>query len=359
MLSKRSSLSVLSTIVVMSALVAGCSSKEETPSDNAAAGSGGTGGGSGAGAGGTGGDSGAGAGGASGEGGTGGSQVSGGGGGASGMGANGGTGGDPVIPGEMTKEERFPEVTDWVALDVVYDKAYSAHDGVHDFKVPFYVNETEVPLEAWFSIPEGAVAFEEDPDRADMGGGVLAQIVEYHADIIIGVQSGMLGGTAPLAVTQATSAEWEMGEARYDNGNDYDFPELTPEDFANLLLDPTWSPPAPSPNTSCISCHSSNAKYFEIQHTPTQAARFSDEQLKTIMTMGMKPEGIGFRVLPAMLGDKSNTELYAEFHAWGGSDEELKGLIVYLRSLTPTGQGDIKLPDGTYVEPGSMPPMMP
>jgi hypothetical protein len=30
---------------------------------------------------------------------------------------------------------------------------------------------------------------------------------------------------------------------------------------------------------------------------------------------------------------------------------------VYLRSLTPTGQGDILLPDGTYVAPGSMLPM--
>ena len=29
----------------------------------------------------------------------------------------------------------------------------------------------------------------------------------------------------------------------------------------------------------------------------------------------------------------------------------------FLASLTPTGQGDILLPDGTYVEPGSQPPM--
>ena len=35
------------------------------------------------------------------------------------------------------------------------------------------------------------------------------------------------------------------------------------------------------------------------------------------------------------------------------ADDEIKGLIIYLRSLTPTGQGDILLPDGTYVAPGT------
>jgi hypothetical protein len=354
-------MSVLSTIVVMSALVSGCSSKEEAPGGNAAAGTGGAGGagagGAGAGGAGAGGASGEGA---SGEGGTSGVGVSGGAGGTSGTSGTGGTGGaDPVPPGEPTKEEMFPDVNDWVALDIVYDKAYSAHDGTHEFKVPFHVMGTEVPKEAWFSIPEGAVAFEDDPELAAEGGGVLATVVDYHPEILIGVQAGMLGGTAGLYVTQATPEQWTAGEARYDNGTDYEFPELSPEDFANLLLNPDWSPPAPSPNTSCISCHSSNAKYFEIQHTPTQAARFSDDDLKKIMTMGMKPEGVGFRVLPMMLGDKTNVQLYEEFHAWEGSDEELQGVIVYLRSLTPTGQGDIKLPDGTYVAPGSMPPMMP
>jgi hypothetical protein len=359
MLSKRTSLSVLSTIVVMSALVSGCSSEEEAPSSNAAAGSGGASG-DGAGAGGASGD-GAGAGGASGDGaGAGGTSGAGAGGagGTSGMGAGtGGAGGEVVIPGVPTKEERYPEVMDWGALDVVYDNAYTAFDGTHEFKVPMRVMGTEVGLDAWFSIPEGAVAFDEDTDLADEGGGVIINVVEYHPQILIGVQAGMLGGTANLMVTEATPEQWATGEARYDNGINYEFPELTPEDFANLLLDPEWSPPPPPDNCSCISCHSSNAAYFEIQHTPTQASRFSDEELTNIMTMGKKPEGVGFRVLPMMLGNSTNVELYEEFHTWTGSDEELTGLIIYLRSLTPTGQGDIKLPDGTYVPPGSMPPM--
>jgi hypothetical protein len=75
--------------------------------------------------------------------------------------------------------------------------------------------------------------------------------------------------------------------------------------------------------------------------------------------MGKKPEGVGFRILPMMLGNMTAAEVYASFHKWEATPEELKGLIIYLRSLTPTGQGDIRLPDGTYVAPGSSPMMMP
>lgn len=359
MLSKRSSMTVLSTIVVMSALVAGCSAKEDSDGGN-------TGGTSGAGGAGTGGDSGtgggaggtSGAGASGGTGGAGGAGTGGGGsgtGGASGMnGGEGGTGG----AAEMTKEELFPEVQDWAALDVIYDNAYSAYDGgEHTFQVPFHVQDSEVALADWFAIPASAVTIDEDPELADEGGGIIVTIMADVPEITIGVHSGMLGGTAVLKVTSATPELWEMGRARYDNGVLFDFPELTPEEFAQLLLNPDYMLPAPEPNTACNSCHSTGAKYFEIQHTPTQAARFSDEDLTTILTMGMKPEGVGFRVLPDMLGDQTNVEIYAEYHRWDASADEIKGLIVYLRSLTPTGQGDIKLPDGTYVAPGTMPPM--
>jgi len=360
MLSKRSTKSVLSTIVVMSALVAGCSAKEEdggnnggTTSGAGGAGAGGAGAG-GAGAGGAG-AGGAGAGGA-GEGGDSGASGVGVSGGASGGSGEGGAGTGSA--GEMTKEQRFPDVTDWEALDVVYDVAYSAFDGVHDFKVPFHVDGTEVEVSAWFSVPDGAVTFDADPERAEEGGGVIATIVAYHETITIGVQNGSLGGTAPLHVTMATPEEWEMGEARYDNGIDFEFPEITPEEFAILILDPNWMPPPPPTDSSCISCHSTGAKYFEIQHTPTQAARFSDDDLANIMTMGMKPPGVDFRVLPDMLGNQTAQEIYSMYHRWDADESQIKGLVVYLRSLAPTGQGDIKLPDGSYVEPGSM-PMMP
>ena len=35
-------------------------------------------------------------------------------------------------------------------------------------------------------------------------------------------------------------------------------------------------------------------------------------------------------------------------HTWNVSEEQVLGLVVYLRSLTPEGQGDILLPNGLY-----------
>jgi hypothetical protein len=75
--------------------------------------------------------------------------------------------------------------------------------------------------------------------------------------------------------------------------------------------------------------------------------------------MGQKPAGVGFRVLPEMIFGMTAEEMYAESHRWEASDEEIVGLIAYLRSLTPAGQGDILLPDGTYIAPGETPPGLP
>jgi hypothetical protein len=115
--------------------------------------------------------------------------------------------------------------------------------------------------------------------------------------------------------------------------------------FADLI-NPEWVPPEPPDNLACNNCHTTGAKYFEIQHTPTQIARLSNEDLVTILTTGMKPAGVDFRVLP-----ESFQHLYVGFHTWEATEEDQLGLIVYMRSLTPTGQGDILLPDGGFGPP--------
>jgi hypothetical protein len=255
---------------------------------------------------------------------------------AAGTGSTAGSGGNGIDPEIM--EMLDPDV-DWTALTIIYPSMYSAFDGSHTFMVPAHVQDTEIELSGWTAIPSTAVTFDADPDVA---GGVMITIVEPVEDIVIAASSGPIGGTAPLHVTIATPEQWAAGEARYANGVDYELPMLN---FADLI-NPDWEPPPTPDNLACNNCHTTGAKYFEIQHTPTQAARLSDEDLKTIMTTGMKPPGVDYRVLPEML-----QHLYAEFHTWEANDDELTGLIVYLRSLTPTGQGDILLPDGTFGMP--------
>jgi hypothetical protein len=275
--------------------------------------------------------------------------------GAGGSGATAGSGSAAGTGGSQPMVEMLDPNVDWTALTLVYPTAYSAHDGVHTFQVPFYVDGATVELSGWSAIPSSAVSFDPDPEL----GGVIVTVLENAPQITIAARSGAIGGTATLHVTGATPEQWEMGKARYANGVEFNLPTFTLADFQAMLLNPNWMPPEAPPNLACNNCHTTGAKYFEIQHTPTQAARFSDEDLRTILTTGMKPPGIGFRLLPPTLFGMSAQEVYADFHAWDASDDEIKGLIVYLRSLTPEGQGDILLPDGTYIAPGQRPPGLP
>lgn len=307
----------LKTFCVLAVAVAavGCGSDPEVMGGaGGAAGFGGT-----AGIGGTGGVGGtAGIGGMAGIGGTGGV------GGTAGVGGTGGVGG-------QTLEEQFPG-TDWNALEIIYPTSYSGFDGVHTFKLPMRVKCTNVPLSAWHASPASAVTFDADPDNAD---GVMVTIVEAVPEIKIGVVNSGLGGQAPIHVTIGTPAEWELGNFRYNNGADWSL---------NIAM-----PEAPPPNTKCTVCHTDNSSTgFNIQHTPTQLARASDQALVQIMTTGTKPADVPFRVLPATITfgfeTFTNAQLYKEFHLWDGDAEHLKGMVLYLRSLTPKGQGCVMNP---------------
>jgi hypothetical protein len=252
---------------------------------------------------------------------------------AAGTSGEAGSGGlDPEI------EEMLDPNVDWTALTIVYPTMYSAYDGVHTFQVPAHVDGTAVELSGWTAIPATAVTFDPDPET----GGVMITVQEAVPEITIAASAGPIGGTAPLYITEATPEDWERGEARYANGVEYDLPMLN---FADLI-NPDWVPPEPPDNLACNNCHTTGAKYFEIQHTPTQIARLSNEDLITILTTGMKPQGVDFRVLP-----EAFEHLYVGFHTWEASEEDQLGLIVYMRSLTPAGQGDVVLPEGGFGPP--------
>lgn len=348
MRSMRSSLKSWAVLILGASLISnvGCSGAKD-PMESAGSGSSGSGGAAASGSGGASG-TGAATGGTSGAGGASGMNATGGTGGTSGSGTGGtsgtGAGGTGGTAGMTAEPEVLDPNVDWTAYELVYDTSYTAYDGEHTYQVPFYVLDTEFELSDWSAIPSDAVTIEENPDTEL--GGVLVTIVRPVEEITIAVHSGELGGSAPIHVTIGTPEEWEMGEARYNNGVEYTIPDF---DFA-ALLDPNFMPPEPPGDLACNNCHTTGAKYFEIQHTPNQAAYYSDEDLVTILTEGKKPEGAPYRILPENL-----EHLYVQFHTWESSEEERKGLIMYLRSLTPEGQGDIKLPDGTYVPVGTMP----
>jgi hypothetical protein len=266
----------------------------------------------------------------------------------------------PVAP------EMLDPKVDWKALKVLYPTMYSAYDGVHKFQVPVRVEDTTIELSGWSSIPSAAVQFDPDPE----GGGVLLTVLNDTPEVTIAAHTGgsaPLGGTATLHVTKATPEDWALGQERYTTGADWEIidpanvpPELQGMDVTKLsfeeiiglvgpvklleLLASVANGPPPAHNLKCTNCHSTGAKYFEVQHTPTQIAQISDADVETIFTKGMKPPGVAFRVLPTDIQPR-----YKDMHLWMATEAEVKGLIVYLRSLTPAGQGDILLPNGQYV----------
>jgi hypothetical protein len=261
---------------------------------------------------------------------------------AAGDGAAAGSVAMPVEPPPSI--EMLPEGPDWSALTVgiadttgmVHAHMYSAWNGLQTFKLPARVEGATVELSGWLAVPSSAVLFEEDPDSE--AGGVMITVLESVPEITIAAMTSdmLLGGAATLHVLDATEQDWIDGEARYNNGVDYTLPMLSFID----LLDPNYMPPEAPKDLACNNCHTTGAKYFEIQHTPTQIGYISDADLKTIFTLAMKPAGVVWSIIPENL-----QHLYADFHTWEATDDQQDALIVYLRSLTPVVQGEILIPD--------------
>lgn len=251
-----------------------------------------------------------------------------------------------------------PEV-DWTALRLVYPTMYSAYDGEHLFQVPVYADDVAIGLEGWQAVPADAVSFAEwrSSDGTQIGALVT---IEKPVDVItIAASAVRVGGTAELRVTSATPEEWEMGRKRYAEGAPFNLESFRANsqiDFNDYEVDlqsgeiRITNPDAEAfgnpTDLRCDTCHTEGADSFQVQHTPTQAARFSDDELIRIFTEGTKPEGVGFRVLPI-----DYQPLYAYFHTWDTTEAEVRGLVVYLRSLAPKGQGDILLPNGDLAFP--------
>jgi hypothetical protein len=220
-------------------------------------------------------------------------------------------------------------------------KGYSAYDGEHVFQIQAQVDGLTVELEDWHAVPAEAVIFDPDP----VTGGVLITVQQGVPEITIAVcTGGTVGGTAPLYITEATPAEWAIGEARYYNDVVYEWPPLSWE----LLIDPNYMVPEPPDNLACDNCHTSGAPALAIEHTPSQIGYISDEHLTTIFETGMKPPGVGWSLIPPAF-----QRLYVGWHAWNAGADAQKALIVFLRSFTPKEQG----PMGPV--PGLGPPPMP
>ena len=225
-------------------------------------------------------------------------------------------------------------------LVLLFNPAYSAYDGVHEFKLPAIVQGVQ-DVE-WSARPGDAV----DLARDTSTGGVMIT-TRKPGKVLIIARAGALSGSADLHITDATPEDWETGEMRYNN--EIPFPMLDIPDGGFRTADGGYAMVEIPNDLSCRNCHGAGAMALDVEHTPQQTGGYSDDELISIFTKGMKPARATFHTpFPEFL--------YQRFHTWDASAAEEKGLVVYLRSLEPKTQGPLDFQVLRDQFGGGMPP---
>ena len=214
------------------------------------------------------------------------------------------------------------------SLKIAFSPMYSAFDGTHHFQIPALVEAVDPSTVTWSASDSSMVAIAPD---ATTGGAMITTQKAGTVNII--ATAGTLCGTSALNITSATSDDWEAGSARYNDG----VVLTTVPRGGNRDAGPADAgADASSPReAACTNCHGDTATMLQfktVQHTPEQTGGFSDEQLKNIFMNGMVPMGGYFDTTIV------SYQQWQSFHRWQMSDDQARGIIVYLRSLTPTKQ---------------------
>jgi hypothetical protein len=241
------------------------------------------------------------------------------------------------------------------SLTIAFNPMYSAFipgSTMHSFLVPAVVTGVSGTNVQWSASDPTAVGFQADPQT----GGTTITVLK-PGTVTINAQIGdTLCGSAPLNVTQETEDDWSAGNARYNNGvglinpyanmgtGDGGMPQGPPPGGFQV---PSASDPSPlepadgGPGPACTNCHGATATtgvFKGIEHTPEQTAGFSDQELTDIIVNGIIPDGGTYdqTIFPYAF--------WQYFHKWADlTDVQKKGMVVYLRSLTPmpqTGSAD-------------------
>jgi hypothetical protein len=197
---------------------------------------------------------------------------------------------------------------------------YSAYDGVHTFKIPVVVDNVDPTTVVWKASDPSAVNLAYD---ATLQGEMIE--TRKAGKVTITATAGGQSGSSTLTITQASPADWEIGNMRYNNG----------VVLTNLPVGAAR--PDGGSDFSCTNCHGDTAsgatnQFRTVAHTPEQTGGFSDEDLIGIFTMGKVPAGAYFD--PSVV----SYQQWQSFHVWRMTAEEAKGVIVYLRALTPQTQ---------------------
>ncbi|MBX3226001.1 MAG: hypothetical protein KIT84_29500 [Labilithrix sp.] len=187
-----------------------------------------------------------------------------------------------------------PETSGFGFLHAVAQRLYSGFDGVHEFAIPvgFRGGGEDLTVVADDPAAANVTSVKATTPRPGPPTAYFMVTPKKAGLLAITATSGTQKVTARIAVAAYEPAQWETGAARYANGG---------------------------ANPACSSCHVTGRAH---DHSPTALATVTDGDVAKIMTLGQKP------------GPTTITEVD---HRWSMTDDERRGLIVYLRSLEPRG----------------------
>ena len=198
-------------------------------------------------------------------------------------------------------------------LKIAFSPMYSAFEPDHDYKIPAIV-EGVLPadIKSWTASDMSAVSFTPTAE------GTMIQIRKAAGEVKITAETNDgKKGTATLRITEATPDDWRLGQARYTTGGS----------AIGINRDAGMLGITVNQMAQCSFCHGA-AGSLMVAHTPQQAGGYSDEELVKIFTEATKPAGIGMRT-------NFPEAMWKSIHKWNMQEADRKGVVVYLRSLTP------------------------
>lgn len=236
------------------------------------------------------------------------------------------------------------------SVKIIFSPMYSAFDGVQTYQVPATIDQAALDASAVDQVLVDSIkwkvdsAFASQEKYAALPGGVLFTTKKAGTTTVTvdaKTKGGLaVQGTAQLNITKAEPAEFEAGEARYNNNVAIDFGMLGMGGMPGMGGAASILSRIPK-DASCANCHN-NDMGLTVEHTPQQTAGYSDEELIQIFTMGAKPMGATFnspflKMIPAQYV----TMIYTALHTWQIDPEVAKGVVLKLRSIPPATQEEV------------------
>jgi hypothetical protein len=220
---------------------------------------------------------------------------------------------------------------------------YSAHDGVHAYSVTPWIPAADPDSQDSDPVLASSVVWHFDPsfvsasEFSELAGGVKLT-TKRAGRTIIKLSATTLGGSklrdsTTLDIAQADSQDWDLGNARYQNGERADLATTFPparDGEGTCGLPFTLAFPR---TAACVSCHDGRDN-MSVEYSPTQTAHYSDSDLINIITTGAKPGG-GILNNPFLTAKPMPDCVFAAFHTWALSEPELQGMLLKLRSIPP------------------------